>query len=59
MHLPDTALPEDQLAVTPEPYEAYLAWQQGRSVGACAIGPYGACAVFNGWTTAAIQSAAD
>lgn len=59
--LPDPAPPDGVLAVTPELYEAYLAWQQTEGPGAFAISPYAVWGSSQGMKDrqAAIQRAAD
>ncbi|MEO1579678.1 MAG: hypothetical protein AAFS05_13480 [Pseudomonadota bacterium] len=58
---PDSAVPEGHLAVSPELYEAYRAWQATDGAGAFAISPYGVWGSSRGYADVdeAIQKAAD
>ena len=58
---PDRPVPGGALAVTPELYAAFEAWERTEGAGAFAIGPYGAWGSSYGYddAEAAVQKAAD
>lgn len=61
IRVPDTDVPEGALAVTPELYDGFIAWEQTQGPGAFAVSPYGAWGSSSGEADAdaAIQKAAD